>query len=179
MLDGPRGLSAASGLQATEFPVAMMRGATWDPDLEDQVGQAIARELLSGGADVLLAPTMNILRPPRWGRAPETYSEDVHHMGAMSVAFIRGVQTQGVLASARHYAANSIEDTRFDVDVQIDERTLREIYLPHFGRAVTEAKVASVMSAYNSIKRPHRRSASSPAVGRPQGGMELRRLRGV
>ena len=151
MLDGPRGLSTVSGLRATAFPVAMMRGATWDPGLEDQVGRAIAREILSGGANVLLAPTMNILRHPRWGRAQETYSEDVHHMAEMSVAFIGGVQSQGVLASAKHYAANSIEDTRFEVDVQIDERTLREIYLPHFRRAVVEAKVASVMSAYNGI----------------------------
>ena len=151
MLDGPRGMSSIGGLQATAFPVAMMRGATWDPGLEEQVGRAIAREVLSGGANVLLAPTMNILRHPRWGRAQETYSEDVHHMAEMSVAFIGGVQSQGVLASAKHYAANSIEDSRFDVDVQIDERTLREIYLPHFRRAVVEAKVASVMSAYNSI----------------------------
>jgi beta-glucosidase len=151
MLDGPRGVSRVSELKATAFPVAMMRGATWDPALEDEAGRAMARELLSVGGDVLLAPTMNILRHPRWGRAQETYSEDVHHLAEMSAAFIRGVQAEGVLASAKHYAANSIEDTRFDVDVQIDERTLREVYLPHFERAVTEAKVASVMSAYNSI----------------------------
>jgi beta-glucosidase len=151
MLDGPRGVSAATGLNATAFPVAMMRGATWDPRLEEEVGRAIAGELLSVGGNVLLAPTMNILRHPRWGRAQETYSEDVHHMGEMAVAFIRGVQGGGVLASAKHFAANTIEDTRFEVDVQMDERTLREIYLPHFRRAVTEAHVASVMSAYNSI----------------------------
>ncbi|HYU15064.1 MAG TPA: glycoside hydrolase family 3 N-terminal domain-containing protein, partial [Candidatus Acidoferrum sp.] len=112
MLDGPRGVSAISGLHATAFPVAMMRGATWDPILEEEVGRAIARELHSVGGNVLLAPCMNILRHPRWGRAQETYSEDVHHLGEMSVAFIRGVQEQGVLASAKHYAANSIENTR-------------------------------------------------------------------
>jgi beta-glucosidase len=155
MLDGPRGVSAVTGLRATAFPVAMMRGATWDPGLEEEVGRAMAGELLSVGGNVLLAPTINILRHPRWGRAQETYSEDVHHMGEMAVAFIRGVQGLGVLASAKHFAANTIEDTRFEVDVQLDERTLREIYLPHFQRAVTEAHVASVMSAYNSVNGFH------------------------
>lgn len=155
MLDGPRGVSAFTRKNATAFPVAMMRGATWDPALEERVGGAIAAEIRSTGADVVLAPTMNILRHPRWGRAQETYSEDVHHLGEMAVAFIRGVQSEGVIASAKHYAANSIDDTRFFVDVQIDERTLREIYLPHFRRAVTEAHVGSVMSAYNSVNGQH------------------------
>jgi len=151
MLDGPRGLSSFSGLEGTAFPVAMMRGATFSPELERRVGEAMALEVRSVGADVLLAPTINILRHPRWGRAQETYSEDVHHLGEMGVAFIQGAQSQGVLASAKHFAANSIEDTRNDVDVQVDERTLREIYLPHFRRAVQEAQVASVMSAYNQV----------------------------
>ncbi len=151
MLDGPRGLSAFTGARGTAFPVGMMRGATWDPALEERVGAAMAREIRSVGADVLLAPTINVLRHPRWGRAQETYSEDVHHLGAMGVGFIRGVQSEGVLASAKHYAANSIEDTRHTVDVQLDERTLREIYLPHFRRAVQEAQVGSVMSAYNQV----------------------------
>lgn len=151
MLDGPRGLSAFSGKRGTAFPVASMRGASWDPALERRVGAAMARELRSAGADVLLAPTINILRHPRWGRAQETYGEDVHHLGTMGVAFIEGVQSEGVLASVKHYAANSIENTRHEVDVVIDERTLREIYLPHFRRAVEDARVASVMSAYNQV----------------------------
>lgn len=151
MLDGPRGLSAFTGVNGTAFPVGMMRGATWDPALEERVGGAMARELRSVGADVLLAPTINVLRHPRWGRAQETYSEDVHHLGSMGVGFIRGAQSEGVVASAKHYAANSIEDTRHTVDVIVDERTLREIYLPHFRRAVQEAQVGSVMSAYNQV----------------------------
>ncbi|MBX3268959.1 MAG: glycoside hydrolase family 3 C-terminal domain-containing protein [Sandaracinaceae bacterium] len=151
MLDGPRGLSRFSGYRGTAFPVAMMRGASWDPELERRVGAAMARELRSVGADVLLAPTINVLRHPRWGRAQETYSEDVHHLGAMGVAMIQGIQSEGVLASAKHYAANSIENTRHEVDVVVDERTLREIYLPHFRRAVQEAHVASIMSAYNQV----------------------------
>jgi len=115
----------------------------------------MARELRSVGADVLLAPTMNVLRHPRWGRAQETYGEDVAHLGAMAAAFIEGVQSEQVIATAKHYAANSIEDTRFDVDVTLDERTLREIYLPHFRRAVMEAGVGAVMSAYNSVNGHH------------------------
>ena len=151
MLDGPRGVSAFTGKTATAFPVAMMRGATWDPALEERVGRAMADELRASGGDVLLAPTLNILRHPRWGRAQETYSEDVFHLGELGVAFIRGVQSGGVLASAKHFAANSIKNTRHTVDVQLDERTLREIYLPHFRRAVVDGHVASVMSAYNRV----------------------------
>lgn len=151
MLDGPRGLSVFTRTPATAFPVAMMRGATWDPALERRVGAAIATEVRSLGADVLLAPTMNLLRHPRWGRAQETYSEDTHHTGAMAVPFIEGAQSVGVIASAKHFAANSIEDSRHRVDVRMDERTLREVYLPHFRRAVVEARVGSVMSAYNRL----------------------------
>ncbi len=151
MLDGPRGLSAFSEKNGTAFPVGMMRGATWDPELERRVGAAMGRELASAGADVLLAPTVNILRHPRWGRAQETYGEDTFHIGSMAVGFIEGVQSEGVLASVKHFAANSIEDTRHEVNVEIDERSLREIYLPHFRRAVQDARAGSVMSAYNQV----------------------------
>lgn len=155
MLDGPRGVSRVSGATATVFPVGMARGATWDPALEQQVGAAMGREIRSVGSDTLLAPTMNILRHPRWGRAQETYGEDTTHLGAMAAAFIVGVQSESVIATAKHFAANSIEDTRFDVDVTLDERTLREIYLPHFHKAVVEANVGAVMSAYNSVNGKH------------------------
>ena len=147
MVDGPRGVRAG---RATAFPVAMARGASFDPELERRVGRAIGREAAARGANVILAPTINILRHPAWGRAQETYGEDTTHIGAMGVAFIEGAQ-EHVLASAKHFACNSIEDTRFDVDVTIDERTLREVYLPHFRRAVVDAKVGSVMSAYNQV----------------------------
>ncbi len=149
MTDGPRGVGALTGV-STAFPVAMARGATWNPEIEERVGEAIGKEVAAKGGNVLLAPTINILRHPRWGRAQETYSEDPLHMGDMGVAFIRGVQ-QHVVASAKHYAANSIEDLRFSVDVSVDQRTLREIYLPHFRRAVQEANVGSVMTAYNLV----------------------------
>jgi beta-glucosidase len=148
MSDGPRGVTAAVG--GTTFPVGMARGATWEPEVEQRIGAAMGRELRAIGGNVLLAPTINNLRHPSWGRAQETYGEDVHHLSRMAVAFVRGVQ-EHALANPKHYAANSIEDTRFDVDVTVDERTLREIYLPHFRSAVLEGGAASVMSAYNSV----------------------------
>ncbi|MCA9715233.1 MAG: glycoside hydrolase family 3 C-terminal domain-containing protein, partial [Myxococcales bacterium] len=147
MVDGPRGVRAGN---ATAFPVAMARGATWDPALEKRVGAAMGLETLAKGGNVLLAPCMNVLRHPGWGRAQETYSEDPFHMGALALGFIHGAQ-QHVIASAKHFAANSIEDTRFDVNVTIDARTLHEVYLPHFRRAVREGGVGSVMSAYNQV----------------------------
>ena len=147
MVDGPRGLRAKS---ATAFPVGMARGATWNIELEEQVGKIIGLETAARGGNVLLAPTINLLRHPGWGRAQETYGEDSHHLAEMGIAFVRGAQ-QHVIASAKHFAANSIEDTRFEVSVNIDERSLREIYLPHFRRVVQDAKVGSVMSAYNRV----------------------------
>ena len=147
MVDGPRGVRAG---RATAFPVGMARGATWDPELERRVGLAIGLETLAKGGNVLLAPTINLLRHPGWGRAQESYSEDPFHMAEMAVGFIGGAQNH-VLASAKHFAVNSIENTRFEVSANLDQRTLREVYLPHFRRAVEEARVASVMSAYNRV----------------------------
>jgi beta-glucosidase len=147
MIDGPRGVRAGN---ATTFPVGMARGATWDPALEQRIGEAMGLELAAKGGNVLLAPTLNILRHPAWGRAQETYGEDTVLIGAMGAAFIQGAQ-QHVIASVKHFAVYSIEDKRFDVDVTIDERTLREQYLPHFQKAVQVAHAGSVMSAYNSV----------------------------
>ncbi len=150
MLDGPRGLSRFSGRPGTAFPVAMARGATWDIEMEREVGRWIGDELRFVGADVLLAPTVNILRHPRWGRAQETYGEDTMHMGAFGTAFVQGAQ-EHVLTVIKHFAANSIEDTRLEVDVELSERTLREIYLPHFRRMVQEGGAGGVMTSYNKI----------------------------
>jgi beta-glucosidase len=149
MLDGPRGVSALAG-HATAFPVGMARGATWDPALEERVGDAIGEEVRAKTSSMLLAPTINILRHPRWGRAQETYGEDTFHLGRMATGFVRGVQRH-VIANPKHFAANSIENTRFVVDVSVDERSLREIYLPHFADAVHRGRAASVMSAYNQV----------------------------
>ncbi len=162
MVDGPRGVGIYAGT-ATAFPVGMARGATWDPVLEERVGGAIGREVRAKGGSVLLAPTINILSHPRWGRAQETYGEDPHHLGRMGAAFIRGAQNY-VVASAKHYALNNIENTRYWVNVSVDERTLREIYLPHFRMAVREGHVGSIMSAYNRVNG-HYCSANFPLLG--------------
>ncbi|MSO58664.1 MAG: glycoside hydrolase family 3 protein, partial [Thermoleophilia bacterium] len=151
MVDGPRGVRAG---KATTFPVGMARGATWDPELERRVGAAMGKEAAAKGASVLLAPTINTLRHPRWGRAQETYGEDTHHIGRMGTAFVLGAQ-EHVIASVKHLAANSIEETRFEVDVRMDERTLREVYLPHFERVVRDARPGSVMTAYNTLNGQH------------------------
>jgi len=153
MIDGPRGVSVIAG-HATAFPVAAARGATWDTALEERVGEAIGTEARAKGATVILAPVLNILRHPRWGRAQETYGEDTVHLGSMGVGFIRGAQRH-VVASAKHLAANSIENTRFEVDVSMDERTLREVYLPHFRVAVEQAHAGSIMAAYNKLNGQH------------------------
>jgi beta-glucosidase len=163
MVDGPRGVGILAGT-ATAFPVGMARGATWDRELEERVGEAFGREVRAKGASVLLAPTINILRHPRWGRAQETYGEDPHHLGRMGVAFIRGVQRHAI-ASAKHFALNNIENTRYWVNVSVDERALREVYLPHFRMAVQDGHVGSVMSAYNRVNG-HYCSGNFPLLGR-------------
>lgn len=147
MADGPRGARVG---KATAFPVAIARGATFDPELERRVGLAAGAEIAAKGGDVILAPTINLLRHPGWGRAQETYSEDTHHMGAMGVAFISGAQNW-VLTSPKHFALNNLEMTRFEMSANIDVRSLHEVYLPHFKRCVIEGAAASVMSAYNRM----------------------------
>lgn len=144
--DGPRGCVTAT---ATCFPVSMARGATFDPDLERRIGAAIGKELRAAGATYTGAVCMNLLRHPAWGRAQETYGEDPHHVGEMAAALTEGLQRH-VMACMKHYALNSMENARFTVDITIDERSLHEVYLPHFKR-VADAGVASVMSAYNSV----------------------------
>ena len=144
--DGPRGCVVGD---ATAFPVSMARGATFDPELETRIGDAIGAELRASGATYTGAVCMNLLRHPAWGRAQETYGEDPHHVGMMASAFTAGLQRH-VLACMKHFALNSMENARFTVDVTVDERALHEVYLPHFERVAAEG-VASVMSAYNSV----------------------------
>jgi beta-glucosidase len=144
--DGPRGCVVGN---ATCHPVPMARGATWDPELEERVGEAIGRELRAVGADLTGAVCVNVLRHPAWGRAQETYGEDPFHVGELGAALTRGLQRH-VLACVKHFAANSMENARFQVDIEVDEVALHEVYLPHFRRVVDEG-VASVMSAYNSV----------------------------
>ncbi|MFX0024980.1 MAG: beta-glucosidase [Candidatus Hermodarchaeota archaeon] len=144
--DGPRGVVVGN---STCFPVSMARGATWDLDLEARIGNVIGIEAKAQGANFFGGVCINLLRHPAWGRAQETYGEDSFHIGAFGVALLKGVQNH-IMACAKHFACNSMENMRFKVDVKIDERTLREVYLWHFKKCV-EAGVASIMSAYNKV----------------------------
>ena len=148
--DGPRGVVMG---HATAFPVPMARGATFDIELERRVGDAIGIECRALGANLFAGVCVNLLRHPAWGRAQETYGEDSHLLGEMGAALVRGVQRH-VMACVKHFACNSIEDSRFRVDVRIDEDDLRDIYLPHFHRVVDEG-VAAVMTAYNRVNGTH------------------------
>jgi len=146
--DGPRGVIMPG---STCFPVSMARGASWDVLLEEKVGEVIGKEARAQGANLFGGVCINLLRHPAWGRAQETYGEDSFHIGEFGAALVRGVQKHNVMATAKHYATNSIEYSRFKVDVQISERTLREVYLPHFKRCIEE-DCATVMSAYNKVR---------------------------
>ena len=146
-VDGPRGVGLVGG--ATTFPVPIARGASWDPELEERIGEAIALEARSFGANWVAAVCINLLRHPGWGRAQETYGEDPVHVGALGAAMTRGLERHAI-ACVKHFALNSIDSCRFLVDVQVSERVLQELYLPHF-RDCVEAGAGSVMSAYNQV----------------------------
>ena len=152
--DGPRGARVLGrGVEAvTTFPVAMARGASWDVDLERRVHEVIAREIRANGANYAATPCINLLRHPGWGRAQETYGEDPWHLGSMGLAAVEGIESQRVMACPKHYALNSVENSRWVIDVDVDERTLREVYLPHFRRVVEQGRPASIMSAYNKVR---------------------------
>ena len=124
--DGPRGAWSATPPASRS---SMARGATWDPDLEERVGEAIGRELRAAGANLTGAVCVNLLRHPAWGRAQETYGEDPHHVGELGAALTRGLQRH-VLACVKHFACNSMENARFTVDIDVDEVALHEVYLP-------------------------------------------------
>lgn len=145
--DGPRGVARGN---STCFPCSMARGASFDPDLEHRIGQIMGIEARAQGCNLSGAVCFNLLRHPAWGRAQETYGEDQFHLGVMGAALGTGIQAHNVIATVKHYALNSMENARFTVDVLIDERTLHEVYLPHFKYAL-DAGVASVMSAYNKM----------------------------
>ncbi|MFT3917088.1 MAG: glycoside hydrolase family 3 N-terminal domain-containing protein [Anaeromyxobacteraceae bacterium] len=157
-MDGPRGVRwMNSDYGTTVFPVAEARASTWNPSLETAIGKVEADEMRYLGRHVLLAPTINQVTHPRWGRAQESYGEDSHLLGVMGEAFIAGAQATPenpadyrIQACAKHLAANNIEDTRIYVNAVLDERTLREVYLPHFKKA-SDAGVSCVMASYNRV----------------------------
>lgn len=144
--DGPRGVVMG---HATAFPVPMARGATFDPALEERVGDVIGVECRALGANLFAGVCVNLLRHPAWGRAQETFGEDPHLLGEMGAALVRGTQRH-VMACVKHFACNSMEDSRLRVDVSVDDDDLHDIYLPHFRRCV-DAGAAAVMTAYNKV----------------------------
>lgn len=152
--DGPRGARVISRdtKGVTTFPAAMARGASWDTDLEARIHNVIAIEMRANGTNYAATPCINLLRHPGWGRAQETYGEDPWHMGELAVAATKALLSHDVMACPKHFALNSVENSRLVIDVELDERTLREVYLPHFKKVVNEGQTASLMSAYNKVR---------------------------
>ncbi|HZL53886.1 MAG TPA: glycoside hydrolase family 3 N-terminal domain-containing protein, partial [Terracidiphilus sp.] len=151
MADGPMGVRSWAGssaitnlpgsklkVQTTSFPAGVAMAATWDTQLVQREGQAIAQEVKALGRDMILGPTVNINRQPLWGRNFEGYGEDPYLSSRLGVAYVKGVQGEGVIPAVKHFAANNEEFNRRLIDEQIDSRTLHEIYLPAFKAAVRE-----------------------------------------
>ena len=157
--DGPHGVRrvpnihsmAIDSLPATCFPTASCTASTWDVELIRKMGEALAEECISLNVDVLLGPGANMKRSPLCGRNFEYFSEDPFLAGELAASFINGVQSKGVGTSLKHYAANNQEFQRFTMSSEVDERTLREIYLPAFEKAVKQARPWTVMCSYNKV----------------------------
>ena len=165
MSDGPHGvrvqkkdadmLGVNEAEPSTCFPTAVTSGASWNEELLYEEGRAIGEEGLSFGVDIVLGPGVNIKRDPRCGRCFEYFSEDPFLAGRMGTAWVKGAQSTGAGTSLKHFAANNQEYKRFNSNSQLDERTLREIYLPAFETVVKEAQPETVMSAYPMINGVH------------------------
>ena len=158
--DGPNGARGAgspfgSSVTAACFPVGVALASSWDRDLIEQVGAALGQEAKTKGAQMLLAPTVNIHRSPLNGRNFECYSEDPYLSAQMAVGYIKGVQSEKVGATVKHFICNDSEFQRNSISSELTERTLREIYLPPFEAAVKLAKTWGVMSSYNKINGVH------------------------
>ena len=159
--DGPHGLRAQPGegdhvgiggsLPATCFPTASAVASAWNPQLLYRIGQALAQEARACNLSVILGPGINMKRSPLCGRNFEYFSEDPFLAGELAVGIVDGIQSRGVGTSVKHYAANNQETDRLRVDAQVDERALREIYLPAFERVVTGSQPWTMMCAYNKV----------------------------
>jgi beta-glucosidase len=150
MRDGPRGVRRVGAGTATAFPVPVARAASFDVDLERRIGDAIGVQMLAFKYDLMLAPTVNTLRHPGWGRSQETYGEDTVVLGEMGAAFILGVQ-EHVPTCIKHYAANTTEGNRELMSADMDLQTLREVYTKQFQIAIEKSDPACVMAAYNKV----------------------------
>jgi beta-glucosidase len=153
--DGPNGIRGeghgGSATPGVVVPAGITLGATWDPDLVGEIGSLVGTEAIRKRAHVVLGPTVNLHRTPVGGRTFECYSEDPELTGALAAAYVRGVQAHDVAVTVKHFVANDTEVERMTVDVQVDERTLRELYLRPFERTVKEADAWGIMSAYNRL----------------------------
>jgi beta-glucosidase len=158
LTDGPHGVrlqadtgGPLTGQPATCFPPAVATASTWDPSLLRRMGEALGDECRAMGVAVLLGPGINLKRSPLGGRNFEYFSEDPLLTGMLAAEWVRGLQSRGVGASLKHFAVNSQETDRMRVSADVDERTLREMYLRAFQRVVTQARPWTVMAAYNKV----------------------------
>jgi beta-glucosidase len=153
MSDGPEGVRTWG--PATAYAGGIALAATWDPDLAGRMGICLGQDARARGVHILLAPGVNITRAPMDSRNMEYFGEDPFLASRIAVGYIEGVQSQGVIATVKHFAANNQEYDRYDVSSDLDERTLREIYLPAFEAAVKEAHVGAVMDSLNLLNGEH------------------------
>src|SRR3954453_4389100 len=149
--------SGVAGVQqgTTTFPSGVAQAAMWDPALERSFGEAMGQEAWNKGINVMLGPGMNIARIATNGRNFEYMGEDPFLTGATAAAAVRGIQSNPVLAQGKHYAANNQETDRNTIDAVVDERTMREIYLPGFERAIKDGQAGSIMCSYNVLNGKH------------------------
>ncbi|HEX2953394.1 MAG TPA: glycoside hydrolase family 3 C-terminal domain-containing protein, partial [Bacillota bacterium] len=160
MTDGPHGVRTVPNgdrmvSPATSFPTAIGMASSWNKDVTEQVGAAIGEETHALGCDIILGPCVNIVRHPLFGRAFECYSEDPYLAGKLGAAYVKGVQSENAGTSLKHFAANNQEIERFRNSSEMDERTLREIYLVAFETIVKEADPWTVMCSYNRLNGVH------------------------
>lgn len=157
MGDGPVGVGNSLN-NVTTFPAPVVTASTWNTSVQYLFGQAMAQEHMGKGRNVVLAPTINILRSPLWARAAETLSEDPWLTARMAVAAVEGIQSQGAVACPKHFAAYNQDTNRFGLDpewvavnAEVDLRTMHELYLPAFKASVQEADAGSIMCSYNRL----------------------------
>lgn len=161
LADGPHGirkqakaadhLGLNESIPATCFPTAATVANSWSEELAEQIGEHLGEEAVAQGVHVLLGPGINMKRNPLCGRNFEYFSEDPYHTGKLAARYIKGIQSHGISACVKHFAANNQEERRMSIDTIVDERTLREIYLTAFEIAIKEGKTKTVMSSYNMV----------------------------